>query len=416
MFFNNIQKYIIIFGLISCSFADELSVFNRWYAPYPVQGRNYSETIFTTGGVSPKRFVFQGGGSGGSIIPGVGQVPGGDRLVANFTIIDFAPGPTYYMFLDADGSAYLRGSYLPGINVPGSRTISIGKLLATDITKVSASLSSNWAMMVKQDGTILPVNAQTDGARVSGFRNVHDVALGSVHGLVLGKDGRVNAFTRNSSGNDYGQADVPAGLSNVVSIAAGTFHSLALTSSGRVIAWGAGEVDDPNSSRHYGQSRVPGNLNGVIAISAGRYHSMALKSNGQVVCWGAGTSSSSVTGARYGYGQSVVPSAVRDAVFISAGERHSAALLRNGEYYIWGEKKNSGRPQNPGGVLSQMALGQHYHLYSGPDLRNPSQSRVDLRGNITGDLYSTGMGLEFAVVDNMGEWADGNGTKIRYSM
>jgi VCBS repeat-containing protein len=51
-------------------------------------------------------------------------------------------------------------------------------------------------------------------------------------------------------------------------VAAGAYHSLTLKSDGTVVAWGANE---------FGQANVPAGLSGVTAIDAGHYHNLALR-------------------------------------------------------------------------------------------------------------------------------------------
>jgi len=67
--------------------------------------------------------------------------------------------------------------------------------------------------------------------------------------------------------NDYGQANVPAGLTGVTAIAGGLNHTVALKNDGTVVAWGRND---------YGQTNVPSGLSGVTAIAAGAEHTVAL--------------------------------------------------------------------------------------------------------------------------------------------
>src|ERR1019366_4251172 len=43
--------------------------------------------------------------------------------------------------------------------------------------------------------------------------------------------------------NDYGEANIPAGLSNVTTVANGLYHSLGLKADGTLVAWGAGTLN-----------------------------------------------------------------------------------------------------------------------------------------------------------------------------
>ncbi|MGO8676635.1 MAG: hypothetical protein ACLQVX_12280, partial [Limisphaerales bacterium] len=79
--------------------------------------------------------------------------------------------------------------------------------------------------------------------------------------------------------NNAGQVSpIPsAALSGVVAVAGGGSHSLALRNDGTVVAWGWD---------NYGQADVPAGLTNAIAISAGSLQSMALRADGTVLTWG----------------------------------------------------------------------------------------------------------------------------------
>jgi hypothetical protein len=68
--------------------------------------------------------------------------------------------------------------------------------------------------------------------------------------------------------NDFGQADVPAGLANVTAIAAGSFHNLALRGDGSVVAWGNALSGDDLASALAGHE--------VIALAAGLGYDLAV--------------------------------------------------------------------------------------------------------------------------------------------
>ena len=77
------------------------------------------------------------------------------------------------------------------------------------------------------------------------------LAAGGSHSLALQADGTVVAWGSGSATN------VPLGLNNVVALAAGRSHSLALRADGTVVAWGRND---------YGQANVPAGLSDVVAI------------------------------------------------------------------------------------------------------------------------------------------------------
>ncbi len=120
---------------------------------------------------------------------------------------------------------------------------------------------------------------------------VSSISSGSVHVLVLLKNGSMIAWGLNDKGqlgnghlsDPWTYENIPAFLSidDVKMISAGREGSLALKSDGTVWTWGLEENRSVNPSPR----KVPG-LTDVIAISAGDTHYMALKSDGTVWVFG----------------------------------------------------------------------------------------------------------------------------------
>ena len=165
----------------------------------------------------------------------------------------------------------------------------------------------------------------------AGLTGVIAVAAGSAHSLALHADGHVTAWGR----NDSGQTNVPPGLTDVVAIAAGGNHSLALHADGRVTTWG---------SHHYGQTSVPEGLTDVVAVAAGGHHSLALDADGHVTAWGDNA-----------FGQACVPTGLANVVAIAAGWWHSLALHADGHVTAWG-RNDYGQTSVPAGLTDVVAI------------------------------------------------------------
>jgi hypothetical protein len=190
---------------------------------------------------------------------------------------------------------------------------------------------------------------------LAGLTNVSAIAAGAFHNLALRTDGTVAAWgaglTNSGANPHYGQAIVPAGLTNAVAVAAKSFHSLAVRATGTVAAWGAGATNT-GVNPHYGQAVVPVGLSNVVAVAAGGYHNLALKADGTVAAWGAGTTN---TGSNPNYGQAAVPANLSNVVAITAGTYHSLALKSDGTVVGWGYN-NYGQTNVPPGLSNVVAM------------------------------------------------------------
>jgi len=192
------------------------------------------------------------------------------------------------------------------------------------------------------------------------------LAAGGQHLLALRKNGSVQAYGYNGSG----ETNVPASLDDAISVSAGWDFSLALRSDGTVLAWGAdGE----------GQRDIPGDLNNVVAIAAGGRHALALRADGTVVSWG-----SDITPEPYlsnivavaagsfhnlalqgdgtvkawgwnGNGQTTVPLGLSNVLAIAAGRNHNLALRSDGTIIAWGDDGH-GQTDVPTGLSNVVAI------------------------------------------------------------
>jgi alpha-tubulin suppressor-like RCC1 family protein len=169
--------------------------------------------------------------------------------------------------------------------------------------------------------------------------------VGSLHNVVLRKDGSVVAWGFNS----FGQTNVPSDLTNAIAIAAGDEHTLALRADGTVAAWGAG-LEDSGAYGQYGQCLIPYGLEGVAAFAAGSWHSVALRSNGTVVIWGD-----------YRFGQRPLPANLGSVTAIAAGDYHTLALKSDGTVVAWGFNGygQTNVPSDLSGVIAIAAGSSH---------------------------------------------------------
>jgi len=120
------------------------------------------------------------------------------------------------------------------------------------------------SFIVRPDGTVGSYGLYSNNGLIPNLSGIKAVTCGFLHGAALRTDGTVQAWWYTQ---DYGQANVPAGLSGVTSISAGDNFTMALKSDGTVACWG-------NNS--YGQCNVPVGLHDITSISAGATFSLAL--------------------------------------------------------------------------------------------------------------------------------------------
>jgi alpha-tubulin suppressor-like RCC1 family protein len=195
---------------------------------------------------------------------------------------------------------------------------------------------------------------------------VLQVAMGELTQYALLEDGTVVAWGQNDEGQlgngpmgangELGRYPKPSiapvrvtGLKDIIQIAAGAKHGLALRKDGTVWAWGTrdeGAIGDgqPKSLRPVmaiGPTQVPG-LQGITQLAATRQHNLALRADGKVMAWGYnrdgqlgnGTRDSGWTPAEVTGLDRVVGIAAGIASF--AGNSFSGAVRDDGTVWLWG--------------------------------------------------------------------------------
>ncbi len=133
---------------------------------------------------------------------------------------------------------------------------------------------------------------------VSGLTNAAAVSGGLYHTCALLRDGTVQCWGENASGqlgNTLVFSSVPvtvAGISNAVAISTGAFHSCAILSDGTTRCWGLndngqlGNGTTTNSSSPVQVTGLSGPIQIAIGGSIGSGHSCALMPNRSGRCWG----------------------------------------------------------------------------------------------------------------------------------
>jgi hypothetical protein len=197
-----------------------------------------------------------------------------------------------------------------------------------DVGAIAAGGEHSLALL--KNGTVQAWGGNASGQTnvPAGLGGVAKIAAGFAHNVVCKSDGTLVAWG-DSSNN---RTAIPGGITTATDVAAGNLHSLALLSNGTVRAWG---------DSTFGQATVPGNLTAVTAIAAGEFHSLALKGDGEVVAWGSNST-----------GQTAVPAAASSGVVaIAAGWNHNLALKSDGSVLAWG-LNNGGQSDVPAAASS----------------------------------------------------------------
>ncbi|HYO52711.1 hypothetical protein [Archangium sp.] len=169
-----------------------------------------------------------------------------------------------------------------------------------------------------------------------GLSNVVSIATGSEHSLALREDGTVWGWG-NNGWMQIGHlryydwllaAPVQVrGITDVVAISAGSLHSVMLRKDGTVWTQGDnshGQLGDPHAYFPEEPVRVVG-LTDVVAISSGDFRTLALRADGTVWGWGNGQP------------VPVQVAGLTDVVSISASDSHALALRADGTLWSWGD-------------------------------------------------------------------------------
>jgi alpha-tubulin suppressor-like RCC1 family protein len=189
-------------------------------------------------------------------------------------------------------------------------------------TSVAAGSSSDSALAVMKDGTVMSWGTNSEGL----------LGIGTQTGLEKcgGVPNICSAFP-----------SLVHGVSGAVAAAAGGFDDLAVLGNGHVMAWGSdlfGGLGDGQTGLAHNSSvalEVP-SLNEVAAVASGSTHELALLMNGTVMAWGDNELGQLGNGTTTASSVPVKVSGLSEVVAISAGEEDSVALLRNGTVVTWG--------------------------------------------------------------------------------
>lgn len=336
-------------------------------------------------------------------------------LIASFALgikAGDAPGYVVGWGFNASGQATGVPSHGPTGN-PGrdwrslfsTGTVSIAGQTLTNAVAVAAMPGTGLALC--NDGTVVGWGDDSAGeitgvpvsgnrarigngpVRVSGLvlSNVTAISGGRDHALALVRNGQVEAWGENQSG----QTAVPRGLDNVVKIAAGGWRSYAVRQDGELWTWAgtnllpylpkSGEltnITDVSASwedcpdvalkkdgtvvewwpLHNQILRIQG-LTNVVAVSAGLEHRLALLKDGTVFAWGRNTFGE-VTGSHSAETNGLVRidgKLLTDVKAIVAGQQFSLALRNDGTVVAWGSIDMDRRPITvPAGLSDVQAI------------------------------------------------------------
>lgn len=172
-------------------------------------------------------------------------------------------------------------------------------------------------------------------------QEVHGVAAGEHHTLLLAADGTALAVGHNGNGrlgdgSLLDRATLTRVLQQILRVAAGAHHSLFLRMDGIALAAGNngnGRLGDGTTVDRHNPVRVP--LAGLADVAAGEHHSLFLTREGLVHATGHnqyGQLGDSTTIDRH----SPVPVPLAEVSGIAAGSRHSLFMLTDGSVYAAG--------------------------------------------------------------------------------
>ncbi|MDT4950217.1 MAG: hypothetical protein QOJ37_2812 [Pseudonocardiales bacterium] len=229
-------------------------------------------------------------------------------------------------------------------------------------------------------------------------------ALGAVHSLAIGSDGKVYAWGDNTTG-ELGNGtttasktpivvSIPAGVT-VTSIAAGYYDSFAVTSTGAVYGWGINNLGQLGNSTT-ATAKVPTLVSlpaGVSAtsIASGYGHTLVVTSTGTAYGWGYNANGqvgdASVT-------SRAQPVAVKLPVgttvtSVAAGYLHSLAVTSTGGVLGWGSNSN-GQVGNGGAANTAVSTPVAINLGSGLAASVGAGALHSLAVTTTGAVYAWG--------------------------
>ena len=309
---------------------------------------------------------------------------------ANVALTRHAASGSFTLVVKADGTVVGWGRDTDGQSArPVSPRGTVGTPIVIDLPgkALQVALGELTSYALLEDGTVVAWGLNDSGqlgngplgangelgrypkpsitpVRVTGLKDIVQIAAGSKHAVALRQDGTVWAWgTRDDGALGDGQpqtlrpvmaigpTQVP-GLQGIQQIAAARFHNLALKNDGKVMAWGLnrdGQIGNGTRDNAWSPVEVRG-LDRVVAIaagmasSAGNSFSGAVRDDGSVWTWGSGTSGVMGNGTENPSpddpgGRNLLPLQVKglsNVKSLSLGFGHAAALLRDGTLRMWG--------------------------------------------------------------------------------
>lgn len=168
-----------------------------------------------------------------------------------------------------------------------------------------------------------PANAQDRGSATT-------ISVGDSHACALLRSGEIECW----GGNDYGQADAPAG--RFIAVSAGGEHTCAVRETGALACWGsdfAGRTDAPEGR--------------FSTVSISPFYNCAVHETSELACWGSD------------YPGRVEPPTSRHFRAVSAGEEYACGLRESSEIECWGYTFD-GQARPPAGPHRALSAGAHH--------------------------------------------------------
>jgi serine/threonine protein kinase len=156
-------------------------------------------------------------------------------------VISVAAGKYHSLALRKDGRTVAWGMFVDLHNQTNVVHIAAAEYYSLAVTSSGTVLYGGWDRTTPTGETL----------RLQSAAEVTKVSVGGKHSLALTKQGHVEAWGL----NDSGQCDVPVWLTDVDQIAAGGPFSLAKLRDGNVVTWGGNSIIDIQSLVQIGESK-----------------------------------------------------------------------------------------------------------------------------------------------------------------
>ena len=183
-----------------------------------------------------------------------------------------ALGSTFSMYIPSEGTLVTAGQNIPSLESEGLVQVSAG---------------SNWAMGLKNDGTVVCAGAQ-NACKVEDWKDIVMIAAGENHSVGLKKDGTVEC------NGSSGACDVSM-WENVKSVYAGNEVTIGITDTGETLVSGNFSSIDHVKA-----------LKTVKSFDIGNNQIAAVSQDGSVSCYAVGAGATSNTAAWTGMSQAAV--------------------------------------------------------------------------------------------------------------